>query len=92
MLLFTRPTRVMLPTFSRPPVLCDNNEGTHTVLINRQPQISEDVDTHENIPFLTTGSTVAVQQEDGRLWTHGTIVKLGSEETRAEDTKKSDED
>ena len=34
----------------------------------------EDIDNYKNIPFLPTGSTVAVQWEDGRLWMHGTII------------------
>ena len=44
------------------------------LLIKKQPHLNKDIYTHKNIPFLPTGSTVAVQEEDDGLWKHGTIV------------------
>ena len=52
-LLFNRPARGILPKFSILPVLCDNNENNHIVLVNRQPHAYVDVD--KNIPFQPTG-------------------------------------
>ena len=44
-------------------ILFDNDEGNHAVLINRQPNANDNVDTCKNIPFLPLGSTVAVQHK-----------------------------
>ena len=61
-------------------MLCGNGESSFIVLRDRQPKSDEDIDTHKNIPFLQTGSTVAVEMEDGRPWTHGTIIGHGSDD------------
>ena len=60
-------------------MLFDNDENNHTSLISRQPNVNEDVNTHENIPFLPVGSTVAVQCRDGVSLTHQTIIGHGSD-------------
>ena len=44
-LLFNGPSRGIMLRFSRPPIGCDNDESNHFVLIKRQPQASEDVNT-----------------------------------------------
>ena len=63
---------------NRPTILHNNNESNLTVLIKRQPKLNEDKDTWKYI-FIPTGSTIAVQWEDGRLWMHGTIIGHASE-------------
>ena len=40
-------------------------------------QHKNDNDTSPVFPYIPTGSAVVVQQEDGRLWTHGTGVGSG---------------
>ena len=72
--MFNRPTRDRLPRSNRWPILCDDDESSLTGLMIRQPQLNDDIDTHKNIPFIPTRSTVAVQKEGSRLWMHGTIV------------------
>ena len=62
--------------------MCNNDESNHTALKNRQTQVSKDINTHKNTSFVPTGSIVAVQQEHGGLWTHGTIVRHGAEDNR----------
>ena len=47
----------LLPKFNRPAVLHDNNDKKNKALVNRQSHAYVDVDTHDNIPFLSTGST-----------------------------------
>ena len=42
-------------------VLHDNNEINYIALVNRQPHAYIDVDTHQNVQFQPTGSTVPVQ-------------------------------
>ena len=37
------------------------------------------MDTYQNIPSLPTQSTVAVQQEDGGSWVHGTMAGHGTD-------------
>ena len=44
------------------------------------PKTNEDVDAHKNIPFLSTGSTTAVQREDRGLWIQRTVVGHGTED------------
>ena len=79
-LLFNRLTRSIPPQFNRQLVLYDNDESNPTVLIYRHPQSNEATYTHKNIPSLPTGSTAVVQQEDGQLWMHGTIIWHGSKD------------
>ena len=59
-LLFARPASDMQPKLSRPPMSCDNDDINLTVLINRLPQLNEDIDIHETFSFIPTGSPVAV--------------------------------
>ena len=59
--LFTRMPRGLLTNFTRPPVIFDNDENNHTNLMNRQPNVNEDVPTLENIPLPPAGSTVVMQ-------------------------------
>ena len=58
--------RDILLKFSRLPTGYDNDKSNYSSLINRQPPRSQDVDT-KNIPFLPTGSAVAVKKEDRAL-------------------------
>ena len=58
---------------------------TISALIRRQSQQVKMFVLAKYIPFLATGSTVAVQEEDRGLWMHGTIVGQGTDDhTRAE--------
>ena len=43
-LLFNQPSRGTLPTFSRPPIGCDNDKSNHSALIRRQSQAIKNVD------------------------------------------------
>ena len=61
-LLFNRKAKGILPRLSRSPILCDNDNVTE--LINTQPQLNDNRDTHRSIYFIPTGSTAAVQWED----------------------------
>ena len=54
-LLFSRRPGGILLIYSRPLTGCNNNVSNHSVLISRQPQENEDVDTCKNIPFVPTG-------------------------------------
>ena len=73
-LLFNRPARDLLPKFCRPPVVFNNDKNKHATLIKKQSHGSISTDPCKNILFLPTGSTVAVQHEDGELWTYETVI------------------
>ena len=75
------------PRFSILPVLYNNDKSNITVLIDRQPQLNEYVDSHKIISFIQTGSTVAIQREDGRLCIHGSTVVHGAEDHHARNYK-----
>ena len=93
MLLFNRPSRCILPRFSRLPIGCGTNESKHSALINWQPQTSTGIDTHKIIHFLVTGSTVAVQWEDEGPLIHGIMVGHWADDHKARSCKiKTDED
>ena len=49
--LFNKPARDLLPKFSRPPMLFDNDEST-AAPIKRQLNVGIDTDIHENILIL----------------------------------------
>ena len=68
MLLLNSPSRGTLPRFSRPLIMCNNDESNHTALVNGQSQINEDIDTHKNISFQPTESTVSMKMgEHGHM-------------------------
>ena len=69
-----------MPIISRPPIMHNNNRSNHTALLNRQLYSYKETDTHVNITFLCTGSTVAVKNEDRRPWMHRTIGGHRSED------------
>ena len=75
-----RPARGLFQRFSKPCVMCDNDEGDHVALKNRQPQANKGKHTYVNISLFPTGSTITVQCEDGGPWTHRTVIRHGSED------------
>ena len=46
-------------------MLFDSDKNDLTALINRQPNVNEDVDTRESVTILPVGSTVVVHHKDG---------------------------
>ena len=75
-LLFNRSARGILPKFNTQLVLHDNDGSSHIALF-REAAPGKPRHTHKNIPFLPTGSTVAVWRDDGGPWMHGKIVGHG---------------
>ena len=59
-------------------MLFDNDDNLCAALMKRQPHTNLDNDTHENIPFLSTESPVAIHDEDGRSWINRMIIGHGS--------------
>ena len=86
-LLFNRHTRGLLPKISRPPMFFDNDENNHTILINRQLNITEEIDTHKNIPFLSIGPIIVVQCKVRGSLTHGSITGHGSDNNHGKSYK-----
>ena len=54
-----------------------NDKVHYEVLVNRQTKDDKNQGTPRNYVSIHTGSTVAVQCEDGGLWTHGTVEGKG---------------
>ena len=70
-LLFNRPSRGLLPSLSRPPIVCDNYENIHTFRPGRQPWSNKEVETLVNILFSTYSITCS---DVARRWgDHGYI-------------------
>ena len=67
-----------MPVVNRLPIGFDNGKEHHNALINRQYGNDKDNDTFKTFNPLPIGSTVAVQCEDGGLWTNGTIDEKGN--------------
>ena len=62
-----------MPIINRP-LICLNTEVDHyEALIKRQVKNDMNNDTPRKYASIPIGSTVAVQCEDGGLWTHGTV-------------------
>ena len=55
----------------------DNGDEHYEALVNRQAKNGKKYDTARNYYLFSIGSTVAVQQQDGGLWLHGTVVGRG---------------
>ena len=58
-------------------MLCDTKENNHIVLLERQSQVNQDINTCKNFPVLLTGSTLALQREDGGPRMHRITMGLG---------------
>ena len=65
-----------MPVLDCKPVGQDCDDDHYSKLIDRQHK--NDNDTPPVFPYIPIGSAVAVQQEDGRPWTHGMVVDIGS--------------
>ena len=68
-----------MPTINRIPINSDNNDDHYEELVKRQIRNYKNYDTARNYDLFSIGSTVAVQQEDGKPWTHGIIVGTGTD-------------
>ena len=77
-LLFNCLVRGIMPVMDRQPINIDNDDKHHKNLMHRQAKSDQDSDTSKNFMSIPIGSTVAVQQEDGGLWTHSTVVGKGN--------------
>ena len=66
-----------MPVLDRMPVGGDNDDEHHSKLVHMQHKNDTYNDASPIFASIPIGSTVAVQQEDGGLWTHETIVGKG---------------
>ena len=76
-LLFNHPVCGIMPVIDRKPISVDNDDEHHKKLMHRQGKNDSNNDTSQTFVSIPIGSTVAVQWEDGELWTHGTIIGKG---------------
>ena len=74
-LLFNRQAQGIMPVLDHKPIGQDHDDDHYGKLMNRQHK--NDNDTPPVFPYIPIGSALAVQQEDGRLWTHGMVVNSG---------------
>ena len=66
-----------MPIIERLPINSENDDEHHEAFVNRQGKNDKKYNTARNYDLFSIGSTVAVQQEDGGPWTHGTVVGRG---------------
>ena len=74
--MFNRQVCGILPVIDHKPLIKDCDDDHHNKLVERQQKNASDASSI--FPCIPIGSAVAVQQGDGRLWTHGTIVATGN--------------
>ena len=60
---------------NRLPINLNNDDEHCEALVKRQTKNDKNHDTSENYASFPLQSTVAVQYEDGGLWTHGIVVE-----------------
>ena len=65
-----------MPVLDHKPTRQDHDDDHYGKLMDRQHK--NDNDTPPVFPYIPTGLAVAVQQEDGRPWIHGTVVDSGN--------------
>ena len=63
------------------------NRLSRSILLRFSRALTGGFDIHKSIPFLPTGSNVAVQWEDEGHWMHGPIVKHGPDDHRGRSYK-----
>ena len=61
----------------RKPISVDNDDEHHKKIVHRQKKNDMNNDASQVFGSIPIGSTLAVQEEDRRLWTHGMIVGKG---------------
>ena len=76
-MLFSHQIRGIMPVINRPLTCRDNDEEHYEALIKRQTKDDKHQGTPRNYVSIPIGSTVAVKQEDGGPWTHGTVEGKG---------------
>ena len=64
----------VMHVIDRKPVNVDNDDDHHIKLIHRQSKNDTKNDASQVFVSIPIGLTVAVQWEDGGLWTHGKIL------------------
>ena len=75
-LLFNRQVPDIMSVLDCKPIRQDQGDDHYSKLMDRQHK--NDNDTPPVFPYIPTGSALVVQQEDGRPWTHGTVVGSGN--------------
>ena len=74
-LMFNRQVCGIMPVLDCKPIVQGCNNDHHKKLIDQQQK--DNNDTSPVFACVPIGSAVAVQLEDGGLWTHGTVVRTG---------------
>ena len=74
-LMFNRHVCGIMPVLDCKPIMQDCNNEHHSKLVDRQQKNSNDASPI--FACIPLGSTVVVQQEDGRPWTHEMVVGTG---------------
>ena len=72
-LMFNRPVHGIIPIVDCKPIRQDCDDNHHHKLVDRQQRNNNDAS-----PVFAYIPTEMVQQEDGRLWTHGMITGTGN--------------
>ena len=73
--MFIRQVQGIMPVVDCKPIRQDCDDDHHSKLVDRQGKNDNDTSpVFSNIPI---GSALAVQHEDSRPWTHGTVVNMG---------------
>ena len=75
-LMFNRQVHGIMPVLDHKPITQDCDDNHHKKVIDRQQK--NNYDTSPVFACIPVGSAVAVQQEDSRPWTHGTVVRTGN--------------
>ena len=76
MLMYNRLVHGIMPILDHKPLVEDCDDECHAKLTEGQQKNNND--TSATFPCIPIGSAVAVQQEDGGPWTHGTVVCTGN--------------
>ena len=75
-LMFNRQVHCIMPVLEWEPIGKDYDDKHHSKLLDRQHKNNNDASPV--FASLPVGSAVVVQQEDGRLLTHRTVVDTGT--------------
>ena len=74
-IMFNMPVCGIMPILDCKPLVKDLDDDHHAKLTERQQKNNND--TSAIFPCISMGSAVLVQQGDGGLWMHGTVVHTG---------------
>ena len=78
-LMFSCPMQGIMPIINTFLINSNNGDEQYEALVTRQTRNYKNYDTSQSYDSISIASTAAVHQENGGLWTYGTVIGRGDD-------------